>query len=652
MENTMTAAYEDVKHTAEEIEALKIPKIFRVLGYFRLTTVPTPQESYKVLDEGFAEAERLNLVPRFFRMLLHIGDVSRQHNLLKNMGILSEAGGSQQRAGFRRILGWMDKNHKDILYANLNIWAEFTVLSNLWYYELRTDRTEGTLISAENNMLKRKAAVYAYIKSIIVSHNHSLIARQLPKYTTGKLRKKKVVIKKLNKESTDPIMYTVPEKFGLAKVKLNGTLVTEQTFEVKEGDVVTMPRKITEAALLRRSIVNGWIQGLCKYMGWSIDDYKKFRQNQKTMEQAFSSKAILGYSALELDTFFDQLTSGQRSKMYNMLVYKSPETEKLAAKEGQWKSVAEAYILWESKSEKIAQDLRDAFVAGDKAAQTRLKKSFKVKSVGVKSIDLLKEVLDGKKAANVINNSYQAFVEKTPLDVAVFPVLDGSGSMGSRINGISLFDIACTMGIFFSTRNPVPEFRDTYGWFSSNFAIRGVSRYANTAPNRYMRNDDKYIKNSAYKVLDASKPFTENVQSIRQDNPGSISSTNMGSTIEYFVKLVVEGKSNAEDLPQVILMISDGEYNQGKSPSQAVKYAQETIGWNPLLILWQIRETGWGTSTDRQKKDMKDAGGLYITGFDEGVLNQIFEGINHGSINPYTEFFSLTDHKRYSVLKF
>ena len=644
----------DRVYSQDEKDDLKIPNMFKTLGFFRLNQNPSQDASDKILDAGYSEAMRFGLEEHFFRMLLHIGDVSRQHNILQAFGIKSPAGGSQERVGFRRILNWMDRKQPIVLYRNLPIWVEFTNYQNLWFYENKTDRNKGTLVSEENNILEGASKVYGFLANKIQGGKDlPLIARHLPAYKTGKNRVKSIVIKDKRPEgSKSPLTFSIPKQYVDGWVKLNGEVVTEVTFAVEADDKVTMQRQLQGFSVKRRQVLNQWVKGFIKFMGWTMKEYVDFRKKQNSMEQAFSSKSILAMSNEEIFVFFDQLTSGQRSRIYGLLVYKTDSGD-LAAKGGQWKTVGEAYILWEKNQEKVAQELREAFSKGDTKAVEKAKKSFKVKSVGMKSIDLLVEAMNARKTGTVIDNSYQAFVEKTPMDVAVFPVIDGSGSMGHRIDykgtSLSVLNIALTMGIFFSTRNPVAEIRDTFGWFSSDFSVWGNSEYVNTAPNRYMHNRDRYIKAQQRRVLDGTLPFTTNLKSMQQSNMGDIASTNMGSVITYFINLVKQGKMTAEQLPQAFLFLTDGENNTGDSPAQVMETAAG-IGWQPLLILWQIAPSHYGRSPESIKKDFGESA-MYVTGFNEGVLTQIFEGIKHGAINLYTEFWSLSESPRYSVLK-
>jgi hypothetical protein len=267
----------------------------------------------------------------------------------------------------------------------------------------------------------------------------------------------------------------------------------------------------------------------------------------------------------------------------------------------------------------------------------------------MQSIDILADLFIGGQSDMQINNTYQSLIEKMDLVAGVFPIIDGSGSMDSGIthNGVKLSyrQIVYAMAIAFSTRNPIEEFRNTFGWFSSSFYLCGRTKFADERPNPYLAKQSFIKKVADQQILSETKTFTENFKAIKESDPKDISSTNMFSSIEYFVNLVKSGKFNAEQLPNALLYLTDNENNSGKTPAEAINLAA-SIGWNPLLVFYSI--TGLSPHMERQFKDVPNC--LNVGGFTEGVLSQILRGIKGGSINVQDELWSIYEDKRYSVL--
>ena len=125
-------------------------------------------------------------------------------------------------------------------------------------------------------------------------------------------------------------------------------------------------------------------------------------------------------------------------------------------------------------------------------------------------------------------------------------------------------------------------------------------------------------------------------------NTQYIGSTNIGATIEYFVKLHQQTGMNVEQLPSALLFITDNEGNSGMKPKEFIQHAA-TIGWHPLVIFW-------GLKTNKMSQYEGIPNCLFIGGFNESVLGQILRGIKSGSIIPESELWSINDDKRYSVM--
>jgi len=645
MTTTSTKAKTTKKSTSKD-DISNLPKLsatLETLQYLRTAKGKSDKEIHPMLDKAFTECKKQDMVLMLERIMLHIGDVSRQHNLLKEMNIKSTSGGAQERAIFRSCMRWWEKNLPESFAKNLHVFVEFTLYENLMYYQNRTDRKTGRVLGTEV-LFPVPSTVWSFLaEQIRKGKDLNLIARHLPKFypenSVNRTTKKVVHLKKGQTE----FKYKLPSKDW---VKINGAFVEGPTVTLKEGDVISYPRKKQDIALGRQAFINKWISGLCKVMGWNLDDYKKFRSTQATPEQAFASKSISKLSEVEFGKFLDRLTSGQRFRVAKMLAYKDGNT--LVAKE-KWEKLGSWYIKWENNQEKIANELRKAAAEGDTEKTKTLMKDFKVKATGLQTIDMLAEILKGELNTTQIDNTYQSMIEKMDLIANVFPIIDGSGSMSRVIdNGghhIAYRQVAYAMAIAFSTRNPVDKFRNTYGWFSNRFDICGRSAFKNTAPNQFV-DSKKFIKNvPEYQVISAEKSFTENLAAIKAADSEEYACTNMFSNIEFFVNLVKEGSFTVEELPVALLYLTDNERNQGRNPKEAVALAA-SIGWHPLQIFWGI--SAMTASAKEELKTVPNA--LFVGGFNESALSQILRGIKSGAINPETELWSLYNDERYSVL--
>ena len=343
------------------------------------------------------------------------------------------------------------------------------------------------------------------------------------------------------------------------------------------------------------------------------------------------------------------MTASQRFRVAHMITEKDGMGH-LKPKE-KWEPIGLAYIKWESNQGKVAEAIRNET---DEVKREKLTKNLKVKATGMQTIDILASILEGRLTDEQVNNTYQALLEKMDLVGNVFTIIDGSASMNSSVanhwngadskyGGISLFQVAAAMAIAFSTRNPNPEYRNQFGWFSNNFVICGNSKYKNTAPNPFVAGQRFVIREDGEPTLSEKYPFTKNFMRIRQSNPGIIGDTNIGSTIEYFVNLNKTIGMHVEDLPIALLFITDNEGNTGLSPTDFMKLAN-SIGWYPLVIFWGLR-----FNSMEQYNGIPNC--LFVGGFNEGVLSQVLRGIKSGTVIPESELWSINDDKRYSILK-
>lgn len=620
------------------------------------------------------------------RTMLHVGDVSRQHNLLNKMSIKSENGGAQERSNFRSLMRWWEKKMPTSFYKDATLEAiyEFTIAENLVYNEIRTDRKTGKVLSQEFMDFDKKKIVMFIAKMIKKGKNVSLWAKHLPKVETGKTRTAKKVMKirasLKEKSNAETFKWTLPFGIAIDKIKLNGLPIEskqltenkdgKKAIVVRDGDIVSYPRNKQKATINRQKRDLEIVKLISKELnldvierttkaGHSFIDYsgyKQFRKKQNTAQQKICSGEVFDMSKVEFEEMLNTMTSATQFRVAKMIAYKADDGT-LKPKTGKWERLGEVYIEWVKEQEKAADELREAASTGDVKAKAKAMKKFKTKTTGMQTIDMLAEIVTGTLTDTQINNAYQSLIEKMDIIANVFPVVDGSGSMSgsmgsysygrgdgidAKYQGLRLFDVAATLAIAFSTRNPVKDFRNTFGWFSHNFKIIGDSKFVDNRPNAHLASSSFKKQVPRYNVLSETNTYTQNLNNMRKANPGDIAGTNMMAAVEYFVNLVQTKNFSIDELPQALLFITDNEGNEGRSPKDAIKLAN-SIGWFPLMIYWGLRYNAMD-----QYKNIDNT--LFVGGFNESVLSQILRGIKTGSIDPSDELWSIHDDPRYQVI--
>jgi hypothetical protein len=124
----------------------------------------------------------------------------------------------------------------------------------------------------------------------------------------------------------------------------------------------------------------------------------------------------------------------------------------------------------------------------------------------------------------------------------------------------------------------------------------------------------------------------------------------MASTVTTFVNLVNSGNLSCEQLPKVLLYITDNEYNVGAGPVEkdgsGFTQIPSSIGWNPLFVFWSLGQTSTAIS---QYKDIQNC--IILSGFSENTLTNLLQGIKKGSLNMYDTLYSVNDNAQFSLLK-
>ena len=611
---------------SENAEQMTLTNTLNTLQFLRNAKSCNDDQIHSALDIAFAECGRNGVTDMLLRIIFHMGDISRRHNIFKELEIDSDNGGAQERKIFRSCVRWMIKNTPNFVYSNLELISEFTSYQTLMYYKLTTDRYIDRGVSVEKLFIDNDYLFPFLQDRVRLGKNLNLIAKHLPKYSTGGQRKQSKKLVGLRGNQDKPFNWTVPTK---SWVKLNGELITAKPGEkilVNPGDVVEYPRSKRSESMDRQNFLNTWITKFCVFMDWTLSEYKEFRKLQNTAEQKMSSKKVSQMTQDEFNTFLDGLTGGQRKRVVHSL------------NNDKWGVLCDWYKSWEKEQTELAVKIRNANSPEEKKD---LMKEFKVKTTGDQTIDILADMLSGRLSREQVDNNYLSLIERMNISHSVFPIIDGSGSMNSSFehNGVVLTNrqVAYAMAIAFTTKNPNPRFRNTYGWFSNDFKIYGKSEFGDIYISMFKNTNNDYVS--------YTKTFTDNLEMMRRSDSQQVANTNMFASVEYFVNLVNIGRCVVSELPETLLFITDNENNSGKSPKEAVIYAN-SIGWKPKLIFWGI--TSMNHSIREELKYTPNS--LFVGGFNEGCLSQILNGIDKETINPEDELWSIYNDVRYSMI--
>lgn len=649
--------------TEEQKESLKLNATLVAIQQGKISKTISDSQYHPLLNGAKAELHKVQADLQayafevFLRNLFFILAIQRQHNIWKeeNVKVESEVGGQMRQAG-RSIVRWLWANMQEWLLTrkegylyNLNLIVEYANYDAILHNQIRT--TKGSKKSPAIVTSKETMNIPLNIVAELIAQNirkgvhMSLIARWLPKVQSGKNRYTKLVVGKTFKgKQFDPK--------GKVWCKLNGEKIYAIT-PVKEGDIISYPRAITSAAKERIKKDQELVHAVCEIMDWDKTQYTKFRHQymQETPEHKFASGSITNFAKDQFVKWVGSLSSGQQHVVSTHLCYMDSSKKLVANPNGKWyntelpKWYLEAFVAAE---EKKAQVVREAMAKGDNEKAKAVATTMKTKTAGTQTIDLFTDLIQQRKSPQEIDTIYTALTSKMDMSVPVYCCIDGSGSMtGARleINGtmVSPLDAAIVIALTFMLTNPVLELGQSCMWYGSEGTFTGVTRYRNTAPNPYTTN--KQVITDADKIVDRTKGFAANFASLKAANPGHVSSTNPGKVVESFLDLVKRGQMHIENLPKVLVFVTDDEGNSGMSPAQFIALANKA-SWFPLFVFWGLT----GTHALEQYKNSPNV--LVERGFSENTLSSVLQFIRKGTVNMFDSLFAIAENPAFSLIKY
>jgi hypothetical protein len=269
---------------------------------------------------------------------------------------------------------------------------------------------------------------------------------------------------------------------------------------------------------------------------------------------------------------------------------------------------------------KAMSDLMKAFSKNDlERFQTYLssveKGEMKINAGAVYPYDIVKNMKIGNtKGADIHWNSLPNYMEGNK--ERLLPMVDVSGSMEASAgnNGnVTCLDVAISLGLYISERNVGP-FKDAFITFTSDPRLQ-------------------YLKGSL------SERYNQIQGPVGYD-------TNVEKAFRMLLTKAVESNVSPEEMPTMIIMLSDMEFNcssvRGWTAQDMVESLYSQAGYTiPKLVYWNIQSRG-----DNNKPVQFDKNGIcLVSGFSPALLTNLLSGKD---MTPISMMLSVIDSERYA----
>jgi hypothetical protein len=201
-------------------------------------------------------------------------------------------------------------------------------------------------------------------------------------------------------------------------------------------------------------------------------------------------------------------------------------------------------------------------------------------------------------------------------DAKVFPLVDTSGSMGVQVSGsVTAMDVATSLGLYCAEKNTGP-FKDL------------LMVWSGTA-----------------KIIHTSGPLSTRLRQI----PSIVADTNLSVAFETLLKTALSGKALQEDMPDVLLIMSDMQFNQGvnydETAVQMIRRKYEESGYKlPKVVFWNIAAKNLGNTPVR----FDDRGIAMVSGFSPTILKTILSD-KLENFTPETMMLETIMNERYDL---
>jgi len=314
---------------------------------------------------------------------------------------------------------------------------------------------------------------------------------------------------------------------------------------------------------------NQWAKGLCKYLGWTENQYRRFKSNPENTAHSFQRVMCGGL----WDNLDFSVISGKA--LFNLITLKGRDGKTTFQRHG----LEDKYINWLKiqPTAKFTGYIYELF-----------------KQTGSGILPLIQKITYDKQFDGLVELAKK---DEGGIKGNVWCALDTSGSMQSIVDkkDTSAYDVCVSLGIFFSALNE-GAFKDHVIMFD------GTS-----------------------KVLKINGTFTDKCSQIRTHST-AWGSTNVNSIIDEVIRVRKQNPNiPVEDFPTNYLIVSDMQFNptgtMETNYEKIVRRLAEVGLPKPNIIWWQVA----GRTKDFPNK-MNDEGVTLLSGFDGSTIQLILGG--------------------------
>lgn len=561
-----------------------------------------------------------NDIGLFWSLIFRIGDVRRLHNILKKNEINILGDGAALRYEFHDVLSAIkDAGMYDDLVKLMGMIHEYTNFENLLYPKLKTDRRKGTLIKHRKPIFKIKDIV-KYLKD---------------NWDEWSFTEKSVILK---------FMPAIPRTRKSMK---------EWTKERNAWNYKLIQRFIKEFKMTSREYTK------------LRSEYTKDTEAVRFSVPRSDKRSITQASPAEFAKWVETLPADSRKRMFNRIV---KEGNTWTLRDGT--PIINAYREWESKKAAAANELRElqarkqrvsrgqvsrslianeTFTIEDQIKEIELQDQIKVTYGASSIISNYVDFLSGKISETEANNIFDNIMQSMHSDVVALPVIDTSGSMRGGASftrhGVRLdsAQVAALYATAFMIKNGAELF------FTFNGTVQAIY------PGVDMQARNGWYRGSFTETVEPfivpEDTFLENYKRVygitsKQSGGG----TDFRQLTKYIVQYSKSTGINLTEEYPVIVCFSDGDFNGGYTADHVAREAIQNlreIGWNGLLVLWDIRSAYSGSNNF---KDVENV--VSITTSDPSAIDSLVEGtLSVNFVDGYAPLIKMANSERYKLIR-